>query len=392
MQRAYKVEIKPTLKQIQKINQSISICRWIYNEYLATNNQLYAQFKEGLIDKKQAFMSANDFDKYINNEVKVLDEYSWINNCGSKARKKAIQNAETAYKRFFKGQSKFPRFKKKNKCDVKLYFPKNNKGDWKVDRHRIMIPTLKNVRLKEYGYIPVGSKIISGTVSKKANRYYVSVIIDTEIIPQENANQGIGIDLGIKDFAICSNKQTYKNINKTQRVKKIEKKLLREQKRLSRKYESLKIRNKKEKGEATRQNIQKQIVKVQILHQRLNNIRTDYINKVVSNVVRNKPRYVVIEDLNVKGMMKNKHLSKAVVQQKFYEFRNKLATKCNALGIELRIVDRFYPSSKLCHHCGSIKKDLKLKDRTYKCECGYIEDRDYNASLNLRDAKIYQIA
>ena len=392
MQRAYKVEIKPTLKQIQKINQSISICRWIYNEYLATNNQLYAQFKEGLIDKKQAFMSANDFDKYINNEVKVLDEYSWINNCGSKARKKAIQNAETAYKRFFKGQSKFPRFKKKNKCDVKLYFPKNNKGDWKVDRHRIMIPTLKNVRLKEYGYIPVGSKIISGTVSKKANRYYVSVIIDTEIIPQENANQGIGIDLGIKDFAICSNKQTYKNINKTQRVKKIEKKLLREQKRLSRKYESLKIRNKKEKGEATRQNIQKQIVKVQILHQRLNNIRTDYINKVVSNVVRNKPRYVVIEDLNVKGMMKNKHLSKAVVLQKFYEFRNKLATKCNALGIELRIVDRFYPSSKLCHKCGSIKKDLKLKDRIYKCDCGYVEDRDYNASLNLRDAKIYKIA
>ena len=392
MQRAYKVEIKPTLKQIQKINQSISICRWIYNEYLATNNQLYAQFKEGLIDKKQAFMSANDFDKYINNEVKVLDEYSWINNCGSKARKKAIQNAETAYRRFFKGQSKFPRFKKKNKCDVKLYFPKNNKGDWKVDRHRIMIPTLKNVRLKEYGYIPVGSKIISGTVSKKANRYYVSVIIDTEIIPQENANQGIGIDVGVKDFAICSNKQTYKNINKTQRVKKIEKKLLREQKRLSRKYESLKIRNKKEKGEATRQNIQKQIVKVQILHQRLNNIRTDYINKVVSNVVRNKPRYVVIEDLNVKGMMKNNHLSKVVVQQKFYEFRNKLATKCNALGIELRIVDRFYPSSKLCHKCGSIKKDLKLKDRIYKCDCGYVEDRDYNASLNLRDAKIYKIA
>lgn len=392
MQRAYKVEIKPTLKQIQKINQSISICRWIYNEYLATNNQLYAQFKEGLIDKKQAFMSANDFDKYINNEVKVLDEYSWINNCGSKARKKAIQNAETAYRRFFKGQSKFPRFKKKNKCDVKLYFPKNNKGDWKVDRHRIMIPTLKNVRLKEYGYIPVGSKIISGTVSKKANRYYVSVIIDTEIIPQENANQGIGIDVGVKDFAICSNKQTYKNINKTQRVKKVEKKLLREQKRLSRKYESLKIRNKKEKGEATRQNIQKQIVKVQILHQRLTNIRIDYINKVVSNVVRNKPSYIAIEDLNVKGMMRNKHLSKAVAQQKFNEFRTKLTNKCNALGIELRIVDRFYPSSKLCHKCGSIKKDLKIKDRIFNCDCGYVEDRDYNASLNLRDAKIYKIA
>lgn len=391
--KAYKVEIKPTIKQMQKIDQSIGVCRWLYNEYLSVNNQLYKQYKDGLIDKKQAFMSANDFDKHINNEVKVLESYSWINNCGSKARKKAILNAETAYKKFFKGQGKFPKFKKKNKSDVKLYFPKNNKGDWKVDRHRIMIPTLKNVRLKEYGYIPVGAKVINGTVSKKANRYYVSVIIDTENTPQENINQGIGIDLGVKDFAICSNTdKPYKNINKTQRVRKLEKKLLREQKRLSRKYESLKLRNKKEKGEATRQNIQKQIVKVQILHQRLNNIRTDYINKVVSNVVRNKPSYITIEDLNVKGMMKNKHLSKAVAQQKFYEFRNKLTNKCHALGIELRIVDRFYPSSKLCHCCGSIKKDLKLKDRTYKCECGYVEDRDYNASLNLRDAKIYKIA
>ena len=393
MLKAYKVEIKPTIKQIQKIEQSIGVCRWLYNEYLSVNNQLYKQYKDGLIDKKQAFMSANDFDKHINNEIKVLDEYCWINNCGSKARKKAIQNAETAYKRFFKGQAKFPKFKKKNKSDVKLYFPKNNKGDWKVDRHRIMIPTLKNVRLKEYGYIPVGSKVISGTVSKKANRYYVSVIIDVEIIPQKNTNQGIGIDLGIKEFAICSNTdKPYKNINKTQRVKKLEKKLLREQKRLSRKYESLKLRNKKEKGEATRQNIQKQIVKVQILYQRLNNIRTDYINKVVSNVVRSKPSYITIEDLNVKGMMKNKHLSKAVAQQKFYEFRNKLTNKCNALGIELRIVDRFYPSSKLCHKCGSIKKDLKLKDRIFNCDCGYIEDRDYNASLNFKDAKIYKIA
>ena len=220
MLRAYKVEIKLTQKQIDKINQSIGICRWLYNEYLSTNNKLYAQYKKGLIDKKQSFMSANEFDKYINNEVKVLEEYAWINNCGSKARMKAIQNAETAYKRFFKGQSKFPRFKKKNKSDIKLYFPKNNKGDWKVDRHRIMIPTLKNVRLKEYGYIPVGSKVISGTVSKKANRYYVSVIIDTEIKQQKNTNIGIGIDLGIKDIAICSNKMKFKNINKTQKVKK----------------------------------------------------------------------------------------------------------------------------------------------------------------------------
>ena len=388
MKRAYKTEIKPTQKQIEKINQSIGICRWLYNSYLAKNKELYEQYKQGLITKEKAFMSANDFDKYTNNEVKVLDDFKWINNCGSKARKKSMCNAETAYKRFFKGQSKFPKFKKKSKSDVKLYFPKNNKGDWKVERHRIMIPTLKNVRLKEYGYIPVGAKVISGTVSKKADRYYVSVIVDIDAPIIKNTNKGIGIYLGLKDFAICSDGNIYKNINKTQRIRKLEKKLKREQKRLSRKYEFLKKRG----GTATKSNINKKIVKVQKLHHRLDNIRTDYINKTISRIVNQKPKFITIEDLNVKGMMKNKHLSKAVAEQKFYEFRNKLTTKCNALGIELRIVDRFYPSSKLCHCCGSIKKDLKLKDRIYKCECGYIEDRDYNASLNLRDCLTYKIA
>ena len=388
MKRAYKTEIKPTQKQIEKINQSIGICRWLYNSYLAKNKELYEQYKQGLITKEKAFMSANDFDKYTNNEVKVLDDFKWINNCGSKARKKSMCNAETAYKRFFKGQSKFPKFKKKSKSDVKLYFPKNNKGDWKVERHRIMIPTLKNVRLKEYGYIPVGAKVISGTVSKKADRYYVSVIVDIDAPIIKNTNKGIGIDLGLKDFAICSDGNIYKNINKTQRIRKLEKKLKREQKRLSRKYEFLKKRG----GTATKSNINKKIVKVQKLHHRLDNIRTDYINKTISRIVNQKPKFITIEDLNVKCMMKNKHLSKAFAVQKFYEFRNKLTTKCNALGIELRIVDRFYPSSKLCHCCGSIKKDLKLKDRIYKCECGYIEDRDYNASLNLRDCLTYKIA
>ena len=389
MKRAYKTEIKLAKKQIQKINQSIGICRWLYNSYIAKNKELYELYKQDLIPKEKAFMSANDFDKYINNEVKVLEEYKWINNCGAKARKKAIQNAETAYRRFFNGQSKFPRFKKKNKSDVKVYFPKNNKGDFKIERHRIMIPTLKNVRLKEYGYIKVGAKVISGTVSKKANRYYVSVVIDVDMKSvSKNTNEGIGIDLGLKDFEICSNGEKYKNINKTEKIRKIEKKLKREQKKLSRKYENLK----KKGGNATKSNIKKQIVKVQKLHHKLDNIRTDYVNKTISNIINQKPKFITIEDLNVKGMMKNKHLSKAVTNQKFYEFRSKLTNKCNALGIELRIVDRFYPSSKLCHLCGSMKKDLKLKDRIYKCNCGYIEDRDYNASLNLRDCLTYKIA
>ena len=394
MLRAYKTEIHPTEEQKKKINQSIGVCRWLYNLYIAKNKELYQQYKDGIIDKKKSFMSANDFDKYINNEVKVLDEYKWINSCGSKARKKAICNAETAFKKFFKGESKFPRFKKKNKQDVKLYFPKNNKTDWRVERHRIMIPSFKMVRLKEFGYIPTNVKVINGTVSRKADRYFVSVIVDVnEIEKQENTGESIGIDLGLSQFAICSNGLTKKNINKTNRVKKLGKKLKREQRKLSRKYESLKHKNKnKEEGTVTRQNIQKQIVKVQKLHHKLTNIRTDYINKIVDEIVRRKPSHITIEDLNVSGMMKSRHLSKAIAQQKFYEFRVKLEYKCKLLGIELRIVDRFYPSSKLCHNCGTIKKELKLSDRVYICECGYREDRDINASLNLRDAIKYKVA
>ncbi|HBI7059317.1 TPA: transposase, partial [Clostridium perfringens] len=176
-------------------------------------------------------------------------------------------------------------------------------------------------------------------------------------------------------------------------IKKAEKKLKREQRKLSRKYESLKIRNKKEKGgNVTRQNIQKQIVKVQKLHQRLTNIRTDYINKIVSSIIKQKPSYITIEDLNVKGMMKNKHLSKAIASQKFFEFKTKLMSKCKQNDVELRIVDRFYPSSKTCSQCGEIKKDLKLSDRVYKCSCGLVIDRDLNASINLRNAKEYKIA
>jgi putative transposase len=380
LQIAYKLELKPTKQQMQKITKSIGVCRWLYNAYIAKNQSLYLDFKEGRIDKKQCNMSANNFDKYINNEIKVLDEYKWINECGSKARKKAICNAETAYKRFFNGKSKFPKFKKKNKQNVKLYFPKNNDTDWKIERHRINIPTLKWLRIKEFGYIPVNSKVISGTVSKQSDKYYVSVICEVEKTKNlKPKSEPIGIDLGVKDFAVMSNKIIKKNINKTITVKKLEKRLKREQTRLSRKYECLKKQNKK--GGATRQNIRKQVVKVQSLYRRLNNIRTDYINKCVSEIIERKPSYITIEDLNIKGMMKNRNLSKAVSQQKFYEFRVKLTNKCKQNDIELRIVDRWYPSSKLCSCCGNIKKDLKLSDRVYVCnECGIVIDRDLQAS------------
>lgn len=386
LKKAYKIEIKPTEEQILKIHQTIGVSRFIYNFYIAHNKEVY--------EKEKRFVSGMDFSKWLNNEyIPQNANKVWIKEVSSKATKQAIMNGEKAFKKFFHGKASFPKFKKKKNQDVKAYFPKNNKNDWTIERHRIKVPTIGWVRLKEFGYIPIDSIVKSGTISQKANRYYVSILVEEDNkINHKPYSKGIGVDLGLKDFAVCNNGLTKKNINKTKTVKKEEKKLKREQRKLSRKYESLKIRNKKEKGEATRQNIQKQIVKVQKLHQRLSNIRTDYINKTVNELVKQKPSFITIEDLNVKGMMKNRHLAKAVAQQKFYEFRTKLISKANQNNIEIRVVDKWYPSSKTCSCCGAYKKDLKLSDRVYKCECGFEMDRDLNASINLANAKKYKTA
>lgn len=384
MLKSFKTEINPSEEQKVKIRKTIGTCRFIYNFYIAHNKKLH--------DKGEKFMSSNKFRVWLNNEyLPKHPEHSWIKEAYSKAVTQSVNNGQAAFKRFFNHESAFPNFKKKGKSDVKMYFVKNNPKDCRCERHRINIPSLGWVRIKEKGYIPTtkdGYVIKSGSVSIKADRFYVSVLME---IPDNkianNSNEGIGIDLGLKDFAIVSNGKTYKNINKSARLKKLQKQLIREQRSLSRKYENLK------KGEITqRANIQKQKLKVQKLHHKINNIRTDYINKTIAEIVKTKPSYIAIENLNVKGMMRNQHLSKAVASQKFYEFRVKLQAKCNENGIELRIVDRWYPSSKTCHCCGTIKKDLKLSDRIFTCSCGYIEDRDFNAALNLRDAKTYEVA
>ena len=384
MLKSFKTEINPSEEQKVKIRKTIGTCRFIYNFYLAHNKELHENGKK--------FMSSNKFRVWLNNEyVPKHPEYSWIKEAYSKAVTQAVNNGQTAFTRFFNHKSAFPRFKKKGKSNVKMYFVKNNPKDCLCERHRINIPSLGWVRIKEKGYIPTtkdGYVIKSGHVSIKADRYYVSVLIE---IPDNrianNSNEGIGIDLGLKDFAVVSNGTSYKNINKSAKLKKLEKQLIREQRSLSRKYENV-----KKGGPTQRANIQKQRLKVQKLHHRIDNIRTDYINKTIAEIVKTKPSYITIEDLNVSGMMKNKHLSKAVASQKFYEFRTKLQAKCNENGIELRVVDRWFPSSKTCHCCGAIKKDLKLSDRTFTCDCGYIEDRDFNAALNLRDATTYEVA
>ena len=374
--KSFKTEINPSEEQKVKIHKTIGTCRFIYNFYLAHNKELY--------DKGEKFMSGKSFSVWLNNEYLPQNpDKLWIKEVSSKSVKHSIENGCIAFTRFFKHQSAFPNFKKKGKSDVKMYFVKNNPKDCRCERHRINIPSLGWVRIKEKGYIPTtkdGYVIKSGTVSMKADRYYVSVLV--EILNNKianNSNAGIGIDLGLKDFAIVSNGKTYKNINKSARLKKLEKQLIREQRSLSRKYENLK------KGESTQKtNIQKQRLKVQKLHHRIDNIRTDYINKTIAEIVKTKPSYITIEDLNVKGMMKNKHLSKAIAEQGFYEFMRQIKYKCEFNGIEFIQVDRFYPSSKTCSCCGFIKKDLKLNDRNYKCDkCGLEIDRDYNASINL---------
>ena len=381
--KSFKTEINPTVEQKIKIRKTIGTCRFIYNFYLAHNKKLH--------EDGEKFMSSSKFRVWLNNKyLPQHPEYLWIKEAYSKAVTQSVNNGQTAFTRFFNHESAFPNFKKKGKSDVKMYFVKNNPQDCCCERHRIKIPSLGWVRIKEKGYIPTtkdGYVIKSGSVSIKAGRYYVSALVEvSDNKAVDHFGEGIGIDLGLKDFAIVSNGRTYQNINKSAKLKRLKRQLIREQRCLSRKYEKLK------KGEFTQKNIQKQKLKVQKLYHRIDNIRTDYINKTIAEMVKTKPSYITIEDLNVKGMMKNRHLAKAVASQKFYEFRTKLKAKCNENGIELRVVDRWYPSSKICHCCGTIKKDLKLSDRIYRCDCGYIEDRDFNAALNLRDALTYEVA
>lgn len=382
MKKAYKTEILLSDLQQQKVNQTIGVCRYVYNLYLHTSQEHYKETKKHL--------SGYNFSKWLNN-VHTKETDQWIKEVSSKAVKQAIMNGDKAFRNFFKGLAKFPRFKKKRNQDVKAYFPKNNATDLTVERHRIKVPTIGWVRLKEYGYIPTKAHVTSCTVSCKAGRYFISVLCEEDSLNVVEApeHDGIGIDLGVSTFAVCSHHVQFDNINKNQPVIKLEKSLKRQQRKLGRSYEQNKQRK---RGEFCAKNRQKQLVVVQKLHARLANIRKEYIRYVVSVLVKTKPTYLTIEDLNVKGMMKNRHLSKAIAQQRFSDFREMLTDKCLEKGIQLRLVDRWYPSSKLCSTCGVKKNILRLSERTFACDnCDTVLDRDFNASLNLKYAKEYTV-
>ena len=387
MIKTYKIKLKPNNKQKIKMLQFCGAKRFAYNWALTKQQE---NCKNG-----GKFISDCELRKEFT-QLKKTDEYKWLYSISNNVTKQAIKDCCIAYKRFFSGVGKKPKFKSK-RTDRPSFYVDNMKIKFTsthVKLENIATSKRKNkaklnwIRLSERDKIPTDCKYINPHVVYDGINWFICVGIEVKDNKELPMNDGIGIDLGIKDLAICSDGNTYKNINKTQNIKKLEKKKRRLQRSINRKY----LNNKKGGRYHKTSNIIKSEKKLLKLNHRLTNIRNNYLHKVTSEIINRKSKFITIEDLNVSGMMKNKHLSKAIQQQKLYEFRKQLEYKCKWNNIELRIVDRFYPSSKLCHNCGQIKSDLKLSDRIYKCDCGYEEDRDYNASLNLRDAKIYKIA
>ena len=369
----------PNNKQKTKLFQCFGVSRFAYNWTLGKQQENY---KNG-----GKFISDNDLRKEFT-QLKKTKEYEWLNQYSNNIPKQAIKDACDSYKKFFKGYSKFPKFKSKKKSRPSFYVDnmKIQFTDTHVKLEKLSSSTKKNkaklnwIRLAEKGRVPIDCKYSNPRVTFDGINFWISVGVEVEDILEIPNNNGIGIDLGIKDLAICSDNNTYKNINKTKEVKRLKKKKRRLQRKVSKKY----LINKKGGSYYKTSNIIKLENQLLKLNHRLTNIRHNYLHKTTSEIINRKPIFISLEDLNVKGMMKNKHLAKAVQEQSFYEFKRIISYKANWNNIKIIEVPRFYPSSKTCSECGSIKKDLKLSDREWVCtECGVIHDRDYNASVNL---------
>lgn len=370
----------PNNKQKTKLFRYASTFRFAYNWTLGREKENY--------ENGGKFISDGDLRKEFT-QLKKTEEYSWLNEISNNVTKQAIKDACNAYKRFFKGYSKFPKFKSR-KHSTPSFFQDNVKiqfTDTHVKVEGFAVSKKKNkqklnwIKLAECGRIPTENvKYTNPRIKYDGLNWYITVGVEYEEYTCLPTNEAIGIDLGIKDLAICSDGNTYKNMNKTQKVKKLEKRKRRLQRSISRSYE----KNKKGESYCKTDNVIKKEKKLLRLNRRLTNIRHDYLHKTTSEIIKRKPSFICIEDLNISGMMKNKHLSKVVQQQGFYEFRRQIEYKSAWNTIPVVIADRFFPSSKLCSCCGNIKKDLKLSDRIYKCECGNVIDRDYQAALNLK--------
>lgn len=380
MIKAMKVMLIPNNIQKTKMFQYADASRFAYNWALFREKENY--------EKGGRFISDSDLRKEFT-RLRNSNEYAWLLNISNNVTKQAIKDACTAYKNFFKGLKEHPRFKSKKKSTPRFY--QDNVKIKFTDTHvkfEGFSPSKKSnkqkvnwVKLAEYGRIPTNAKYMNPRISFDGLNWWISVCVEFPDYCKETLdNDGIGIDLGIKDLAICSDGNKYQNINKNQKVIKIEKQKRRLQRSISRSYE----KNKKGKSYCKTNNIIKKEKELLRLNRRLTNIRHNHLHQTTSEIIKRKPSFICIEDLNVKGMMRNKHLSKAVQQQGFYEFRRQIEYKSAWNNIGVIVADRFFPSSKLCSCCGTVKKDLKLSDRIYKCKCGNVIDRDYQAALNLK--------
>ena len=348
--RVYRLEVKLNKEQQALYKLNISACRFVYN--------LYIQENEGACREGKKFISAYTFHKWFNNEyISLHEDMGWLKNASSKAIKQAILNCESAYKKFFRGLGGKPNFKKASTDKTGYYFVKNGKDQIiKYERNKVKVPCMGWVTFKEMNYFPQGKVIRSGCITKKANKYFISLLVDEPFtITEKNKNEGIGIDLGLKEFMTSSNGLVFENVNKSLRVRKLEKKLKRIQRALSRKREA----HKKNKS-LTWNNYNKNKLQLENQYLRLENVRNAYINKCIDFLIDLEPKFITLENLNIKGMKKNKHLSKAISDSKFYYTKQVLIQKCNKHGIEVREVDRFYPSSKKCSKCGRTFNDEVL--------------------------------
>ncbi len=384
-----KIRLKPTPEQELLFWKSAGVARWAYNYFLSENNRVWQEYlANGETGEKS--VSEGKVRKYINQVLKKTT-HTWLSEVGSNVMKQAVKDADTAFKAYFKGISEKPCYKSKRKSKPSFYVNYESLSRKNGGFHGEKIGLVKTS--EPLPKLPKGKKYSNPHISFDGKYWYLSVGYEVSEIKCKLTGESIGIDLGIKDLAICSNGKTYKNINKSHEVRRLEKVLKREQRKLSRMQERniscYKIVGNKRipvfiKPLEECRNFQKQKRRIKLRHRKLTNIRNNYLHQTTTEIVKTKPSRIVMERLNVKGMMKNRHLAKAIQKQKFYEFKRQIAYKCQKNGIEMVEVPTFYPSSKTCSCCGCIRSDLKLSDRVYRCnECGLVIDRDLNASLNL---------
>lgn len=381
------VRLQPNKEQIQSFLQFAGTNRFAWNECKSYYDKVFKEEKR--------YVTLSDMTKHLQDLKHNNTDYTWLNDVPEAITKQAIKDLLKAYQKFYKDRKKNsskdydkykPKYKKKGKCEESFYQRTDNIH--KTDDSHIKITGIKKpVKCSNLKGIDLPQHILNPRIKFDGKYWYLSY--SYEVKPEQITFKrgALGVDLGIKDLAIFSNGEHHRNINKDKSVKTLRKKLKHIQRQISRKYEVNAVTNKSGKKIYHKtKNIEKLEQAERLLYRRISNIQKTYMYEVINSAVRTKPQTIVLEDLNVKGMLKNPRLARAIQEENLSRFRQILAYKCKRYGINLVIADRYYPSSKTCSNCGNIKHNLKLSDRTYKCECcGLTIDRDYNAALNLEN-------